>query len=195
MFWGPTSFFSYSPGIPEEVWEDKRDTLNWSLPQTPSKGSWPGGTYGVNSLGQPRVGWLLTCPGGLPPWCLSTSRGATAHLRGHPLHVRLKTLSLHRLDYSLRSQRWAVARGALGSHCHTKCSPHKPSETQKRLKRLSAHFLLLVHSARPLTPAEQGPAKVTGQLETAVDPGGLEMVGCLSPQSTQPSPPRGSKRS
>lgn len=33
---------------------------------------------------------------------------------------------------------------------------------------------------RPQIPAEQGPAKVTGQLETAVDPDGLEMAGCLS---------------
>lgn len=113
--------------------------------------------------------------------------------RGHPLHLRLKTRSLPRHNYPLRSQRRAVARGVLESHCPTKRSPRKPPETQKRLKGLSAPFLLLVHWGRPPVPAEQGPAKGTGQLETAADPDGLDMG--LSPQSTRPSPPRGSKRS
>lgn len=37
--------------------------------------------------------------------------------------MRLKTLSLRRLNCPLRSQKWEVAQGGLSSHCHPKSFP------------------------------------------------------------------------
>lgn len=71
----------------------------------------------------------------------------------------------------------SVPGGAAGEVMlrHKKLSSQ--SRTRKQLKRSSSTFFLLVHMGRPQLPEGRGLAEVTGWLETALDPGGLQDGG------------------